>query len=81
MAETIDTAAATDPLSVTSDGLTVNAHPLPDQIQRDRYGKAATAKTNKYRGLMFNKIIPAGPMSDSQATGIGGAGFDRPGIV
>lgn len=80
MADDLDTVAS-QPLSVESDGHSVTAHPLPARIQEDRYSLAKTARAKKFRGLMFNKLIASGPVSDSQGTGIGGVDFDRPGIV
>lgn len=74
----IITGTAGSPQSATADGLTVVSQSIPAQIAADRYAKAA-AKT-KFRGMRFSKLIPAGPVSDSQATRAGGL-FDSPGLT
>ena len=45
---------------MAGDAGTVEQHPLPDQIEADRYlaSKEAAGKTK--RGLRFNKLVPPG---------------------
>ena len=77
LAPTIETAAG-NPLSVTSDGLSVTAQPIAGMIQADRYAAAKQARSTKGRGLMFSKLIPAAAFPDSQTKGIGGlTSFDN----
>lgn len=54
--------AAQQPKRVRTDAGEVEAHDLREQIEADKYlaSKAATASSNKNRGLRFNKIIPPG---------------------
>ena len=74
--------AAQSPLSVVSDGLEVTAQPLAAMIEADRYASAKAARARPFGGAMFAKVLPAGPVSDNQATGFGGLGrFDSPGGV
>lgn len=51
---------AQGPAKVAGDAGTVEQHPLPDQIEADRYlaGKEAAGKAK--RGLRFNKLVPPG---------------------
>lgn len=53
-------ANATGPQSVSVDGNTVTQHPLPAQIEADRYVKSQEAKARKGFGLRFQKIVPPG---------------------
>lgn len=53
-------AAAQNPQRVRTDAGEVEAHPLPDQIEADKYLKAKAAASTKARGLRFNQIIPNG---------------------
>ncbi len=54
----IDDAIA-NPRSVTSDGQTVEQHPLPDLIEADKYRRAqAAASRNKLGGIRLLKISP-----------------------
>ena len=62
MAESLDSATQ-KPASVSVDGRTVTHHPLPDQIELDRYlaEKAAGTAGNSARyGLRFCRIKPPG---------------------
>lgn len=70
---------ALSPASASADGVRADQHPLPGQIAADRYSAAKNARTNKRRGLMFNKLIPAGGMADDQGTanGTSSASFDQ----
>ena len=72
---------AQSPKEVTVDGVTVMAQPLPDVIQSDRYLAAKSSGKTRNRGMRFTKLIPAGPVSDSQGTNTGqGGSFDSPGF-
>jgi hypothetical protein len=53
-------AAAKNPQRVRTDAGEVEAHPLPDQIEADKYVKAKAAAGTKSRGLRFNQIVPGG---------------------
>jgi hypothetical protein len=53
-------AAAKSPQRVRTDAGEVEAHPLPDQIEADKYLKAKAAASTKARGLRFNQIVPGG---------------------
>jgi len=53
-------AAAKNPQRVRTDAGEVEAHPLPDQIEADKYLKAQEAASTKSRGLRFNQIVPGG---------------------
>ena len=52
---------ATGPKQVTADGVTVQQHPLPDQIAADKYlaGKRAVSK-NPAKAFTRVKIVPPG---------------------
>lgn len=52
--------AAQGPKQVTSDGLTVQAHPLLDLVKADQYLKAQDAAAKKHRGLRFTRLLPPG---------------------
>jgi hypothetical protein len=51
---------AAGPKRVESDSLVVEQHPLPDQIDADRYLASKAASTGGRRGLRFNKLVPPG---------------------
>ena len=53
-------AAAQNPQRVRTDAGEVEAHPLPDQIEADKYLAAKAAAGTKARGLRFNQIVPGG---------------------
>jgi hypothetical protein len=53
-------AAAKNPQRVRTDAGEVEAHPLPDQIEADKYLAAKAAASTKARGLRFNQIVPGG---------------------
>ena len=46
--------------SVATKDVSVHAHPLPDQIEADRYLAAARAAKHPSRGLAFTKLVPPG---------------------
>ncbi len=70
---------AQNPASASTDGTSASQFPLEGQIAADRYAAAANARRNKNRGLMFTKLLPAGPMPDQQGTGFGATpGLDVP---
>jgi hypothetical protein len=49
------------PKSVTADGVTVSAHPLPDQIAAANYLAAKTATTRAGSiGVRLQKLVPPG---------------------
>jgi len=52
---------AAGPKQVTADGVTVQQHPLPDQIAADKYlaGKRAVSK-NPAKAFTRVKIVPPG---------------------
>jgi len=52
--------AAKNPQRVRTDAGEVEAHPLPDQIEADKYLAAKAAASTKSRGLRFNQIVPGG---------------------
>jgi len=62
MAELIDTIEtnAAKPKRVQADGQSVEQHPLPDQIEADRYVHQKAAKA-KGLGIKIAKILPGGP--------------------
>jgi hypothetical protein len=72
-------AVAAGPASVSGDAGSVTAQPLGALQAADRYQAARAARANKRRGVMFNKLIPAGALCDNQATGLGPSGFASPG--
>ena len=51
--------AAQEPKSVTSDGTTVTAHSLKDQIEADRYIESKNAAKKKL-GIRLTRAIPPG---------------------
>jgi len=51
---------AQGPKRVTGDSGSVDQHPLPDQIEADKYLAGKTATGTKRLGLRFVKIIPPG---------------------
>ncbi len=62
LSETIQEAAA-QPRRATVDGRSAEAHPLPDQIEADRYleSKRAMAQRPRHRmSLIMAKVIPPG---------------------
>jgi hypothetical protein len=44
----------------SGDAGSVEQHPLPDQIEADRYLASKEAAKDKKRGLRFNKLVPPG---------------------
>jgi hypothetical protein len=51
---------AQGPERVEGDAGSVKQHPLPDQIEADKYLAAKEAAKRKDRGLRFNKLVPPG---------------------
>jgi hypothetical protein len=51
---------AQGPAKAAGDAGSVEQHPLPDQIEADRYLCAKEAAKAKKRGLRFNKLVPPG---------------------
>lgn len=51
---------AQGPAKATGDAGSVEQHPLPDQIEADRYLASKDAAAEKKRGLRFNKLVPPG---------------------
>lgn len=53
--------AAVDGIAkATTDAGTVEAHPLRDQIEADRYLRSKEASGGKRRGLRLSKLVPPG---------------------
>lgn len=52
--------SAQGPAKATGDAGSVEQHPLPDQIEADRYLASKDAAESKKRGLRFNKLVPPG---------------------
>jgi hypothetical protein len=50
-----------NPKSAEVDGTSAEQHPLPDQIEADRYLAAKEAMANASRGLRFTKVKHPGP--------------------
>ena len=48
------------PAKVSGDAGSVEQHPLPDQIEADRYLAAKEAIKKRNRGLRLNKLVPPG---------------------
>jgi hypothetical protein len=55
-------ADAKTPKKVTTDGVTVEARSVQEQIDADAYLASKTATASKKRGLVFGKISPPGPV-------------------
>jgi hypothetical protein len=51
---------AKGPAKAAGDAGSVEQHPLPDQIEADRYLASKEATKQKQRGLRFNKLVPPG---------------------
>ncbi|MFA5291941.1 MAG: hypothetical protein WC496_02790 [Phycisphaerae bacterium] len=51
---------ASTPAKVSSDGLSVEQHPLADQIAADKYLASKTAVRKKGLGIKFSKLSPSG---------------------
>jgi hypothetical protein len=51
---------AQGPAKAAGDAGSVEQHPLPDQIEADRYLGSKEAAKDKNRGLRFNKLVPPG---------------------
>lgn len=52
--------AATDPASASADGESVQARPLSELIEADKYLKANTGASKAHRGLRITKLVPPG---------------------
>ena len=48
------------PAKASSDGSSVEQHPLPDQIAADKYLASKTAAQTKGLGIKFTKLSPPG---------------------
>ncbi len=51
---------AEGPAKAANDTGSVEQHPLPDQIEADRYLASKKAAKDKKRGLKLNKLVPPG---------------------
>ncbi len=51
---------ASNPAKVSSDGLSVEQHPLADQIAADKYLASKNAMRKKGLGIRFSKLSPSG---------------------
>lgn len=51
---------AQGPAKAAGDAGSVEQHPLPDQIEADRYLASKEAAKDKKRGLRLNKLVPPG---------------------
>jgi hypothetical protein len=51
---------AKGPAKASGDAGSVEQHPLPDQIEVDRYLASKDAAKSKQRGLRFNKLVLPG---------------------
>jgi hypothetical protein len=51
---------AEGPAKASGDAGSVEQHPLPDQIEADRYLASKEAAKQPRRGLRFNKLVPPG---------------------
>jgi hypothetical protein len=51
---------AQSPAKVTSDGVSVEQHPLADQIAADKYLASKAATQRKGLGIKFSKLSPSG---------------------
>jgi hypothetical protein len=49
---------AQGPAKASGDAGSVEQHPLPDQIEADRYLASKEGVKSKKRGLRFNKLVP-----------------------
>jgi len=52
--------SATQPAKVSSDGVSVEQHPLSEQIAADKYLASKTATQKKGLGIKFTKLSPSG---------------------
>ena len=48
------------PRTVQADGVSTTEHPLPDQVEADRFLASKDAVKTPWRGLRVNKISPPG---------------------
>jgi hypothetical protein len=53
--------AASGVAKATTDVGSVNAHPLRDQIEADRYLRSKSAASSRRRGLRLSTMVPPGP--------------------
>ena len=63
MAENLENSIAENaasPKKASGDGVSVEQHPLADQIEADRYLAAKNAMKSGDKGLRFNKLVPPG---------------------
>jgi hypothetical protein len=68
----IQTNGTTRPQKAVTGAGEMKQFPIAGQIAADQYAHAAAAAATPNRGIRFGKFIPAGPMPDNQATGLGG---------
>jgi hypothetical protein len=52
--------SAAGPASAEVDGVKTQQHPLPDQIEADRYLESKKASRRKGLGMAFKKLVPPG---------------------
>ncbi len=52
--------AVAGPRSASSDGQSVESHPLPDLIAAEKYLASKRAACNPARGLRFTRLVPPG---------------------
>jgi hypothetical protein len=52
--------AAQNPQKVQTDGMSVEQHPLPDQVEADRYLESKRAAEKDHAGIRFVKLEPPG---------------------
>ena len=63
MAETLENTIRQNsegPAKASGDGVSVEQHPLTDQIAADKYLASKTATQNKGLGIKFTKLSPPG---------------------
>jgi hypothetical protein len=51
---------ASGPKQASGDGVSVEQHPLQDQIAADRYLASKKAARSKHLGLRLTKVVPPG---------------------
>jgi hypothetical protein len=51
---------ASGPKKAAGDSGSVEQHPLPEQIEADKYLSGKTAADANHRGLRFTKLVPPG---------------------
>lgn len=56
------TESAKAPAEFEADGVKAKAHPLPDQIEADRYLASKAAMSTRRRGVRLSRMIHPGPV-------------------